>query len=436
MSDWDSLRRKMPLWFSEAKLGIFIHWGAYSVPGWAEPTAQLGEISTDEYWFTHNPYAEWYFNTIRIEGSPAQKYHNKNWDGIPYDKFLDLWKVDDFHVEELMKLFKDAGAKYIVLTTKHHDGITLWDAPETQTRNTVHRGPHRDLVSLYSNAAKKEGIKFGAYYSGGLDWWKRPGPPMLDNSTVHETGRPKDSGYASYALEHLRDLVERYNPDILWNDINWPDAGKNFGHKESLGDFFEEFYRKNPEGLVNDRWHVEHADYLTSEYVSDLENESKGPWENCRGLGLSFGFNRNEGPQHGRNYREIIQLVIEFAARGGRLLLGVGPKADGSLPEWQTQILRQLSGWMTRNSDIVSSINGSAEIDFSNPDNVWVHIGAGNSGTYLFIDGGNNHEYSLTLKREFEVIDQPGSFIQITGDSIRISTDESSDGPIILKIIT
>ena len=287
--DWDRLARPVPSWFPDAKFGIFIHWGAYSVPAWAEPVGELGAVE-DRVWFRHNPYAEWYWNTVRFEDSPARAHQREIYKDAPYDDFLDAWQVGDFDPADWVKLFAEAGARYVIPTTKHHDGIALWDAPGTNTRNTVRRGPHRDLVRDLEVAVRNAGLRFGAYYSGGLDWNVSNLPPLDTHKAVHEQ-RPCDAAYAAYAYFHVKDLIDHYRPDILWNDIEWPDAGK---HGLSLGLFelMEHYYRVVPDGVVNDRWGDTHWDYKTSEYQFHLDSEQSAVWENCRGIGLSFGYNR------------------------------------------------------------------------------------------------------------------------------------------------
>jgi alpha-L-fucosidase len=190
---WADLAHPLPSWFLQAKLGIFIHWGAYSVPAWAEPTGALGAVPDDE-WFTHNAYAEWYFNTIRIPGSPAAEHHRRTYDDAPYDDFLDAWKAEQFDATAWAELFAEAGASYVIPTTKHHDGIALWDAPATGTRNTVHRGPQRDLVGAIAEEVRAAGMHFGVYYSGGLDWNVSDYPPLMSGREV-STVRPKDAAY-------------------------------------------------------------------------------------------------------------------------------------------------------------------------------------------------------------------------------------------------
>ena len=265
------------------------------MPAWAEDHGELGVEDDWEAWFTHNSYAEWYFNTIRIPGSPAAQRHKDLYGAAPYDAFLDAWDPDAWDPGEWMRLFHRAGAGYAVLTTKHHDGVTLWEAPETGTRNTVRRGPCTDLVAGFADAARDKGLRVGLYYSGGLDWHYRPHRPILSEDDCKDLCRPKDADYARYCFVHVRDLIDRYAPDVVWNDIDWPDEGKNFG-PYGLGTLFEYFYAARPEGVTNDRYGGVHADYLTSEYqhMGDLET-SGTPWENCRGVGLSFGYNRAEG---------------------------------------------------------------------------------------------------------------------------------------------
>lgn len=341
---WQDLEREVPAWFRDAKLGVFVHWGAYAVPAWAEPTGELGAVD-EATWFRHNPYAEWYANTIRLDGSPAQEHHRRVHGGAPYDDFLDAWHAEAFDPAAWLDLFARAGARYVVPTTKHHDGIALWDAPGTATRNTVRRGPRRDLVADLAAATRAAGLRFGVYYSGGLDWHVTDLPPLDSHRAVHER-RPVDAAYAAYAALHVRDLVDRFRPDVLWNDIEWPDAGK---HRHALGLFelFRHYYATVPDGVVNDRWGDTHADYRTSEYRFALANEGAGAWENCRGIGLSFGYNQAEDASHLLDGPAVVRHLADVVSRGGNLLLNMGPTASGEIPELQRRTLEQLAGWMS-----------------------------------------------------------------------------------------
>ena len=206
---WDELRRPMPEWFSDAKLGIMIHWGAYSVPAWAEPTGELGTVDGNT-WFRHNPYAEWYWNTIRFKDSPAREHHRQVYGDAAYDDFLDDWTADEFDPTSWAALFARAGARYVIPVAKHHDGITLWNAPGTGTRNTVARGPRRDLLHEIQTATRRAGMHFGVYYSGGLDWHVTdlPAHDMLPDHDIFTSvrdprHRPVDAAYAAYAYVHF-----------------------------------------------------------------------------------------------------------------------------------------------------------------------------------------------------------------------------------------
>ncbi|HEY2672530.1 MAG TPA: alpha-L-fucosidase [Rugosimonospora sp.] len=336
-----------PPWFSDAKLGIFVHWGAYAVPAWAVPLGELGAVDPDEF-HVSAPYAEWYANTIRIPDSPAARHHAETYGGAPYDAFLDEWRAERFDAAGWAGLFAGAGARYVVLTTKHHDGICLWDAPGTGTRNTVHRGPRRDIVGEVATAVRGAGMRFGAYYSGGLDWYRGDFPPISRDGDL-DTYRPLDDGYARYAHAHVEDLIDRYAPDVLWNDINWPDAGK-----DRLIDLFHHYHGVVPDGVVNDRWNIDRCDYLTSEYSANRDRETAGrPWERCRGIGYSFGYNRNETAEHCLTGPALVRQLVDVVVHGGNLLLNVGPRADGTISDLQRRPLAELGAWLAVNGEAI-----------------------------------------------------------------------------------
>ena len=387
---WNALPQRLPDWFRDAPLGIFIHWGPYSVPAWAEPTAELGAIDSDLGWFAHNPYAEWYFNTIRIEGSPAAEHHRETYGDAPYDDFLDQWEPSAFDPSAWADLFRRAGADYVVPTTKHHDGITLWDAPGTGERNTVRRGPQRDLVGEIARATQAVGMRFGVYYSGGLDWHVRPTEPLISGEDVHDLKRPRDDEYGRYCSAHVRDLIDRYQPDVFWNDIGWPDENFHFD-EGGLGSLLEHFYAERPEGLINDRFAGAHQDYVTTEYQSGEVRDGQ-PWENCRGIGLSFGYNQIEDASQYMSGAQVVRHVVDAVSKGGRVLLNIGPRADGSLHELQVQALEELGEFMAVHKAHLAGSRGLGELEI--PGASWARAVEQDGTCWVFLTGD---EGTLTI---------------------------------------
>ena len=389
---WERFNRPVPTWFTDAKLGIFVSWGAFSVPAWAEPIGELGTVDDSLFWFTHNPYAEWYFNTIRIEGSPAAEHHKKFYRDMPYDDLLDLWKAEKFNPDEWAQLFAYTGAQYVVPLSKHHDGITLWDAPGTGTRDTVHRGPKRDLMADIATAVRKVGLRFSVYYSGGLDWSISTYPPITSHE--HVSGyRPNDAAYSMYAYEHVIDLIDRYKPDVLWNDVEWPDFSKREG-EYSLAAHFDHYYRVVPHGVVNDRWGATtHSDFKTSEYQMFADTESSAVWENCRGIGLTFGYNQVESEEHSLSVATALAHFIDVVSRDGNLLLNVGPTASGEIPEIQRKVLVGIGDWMAINADTIHGTRAIKELPAS--DQPWVRWTSKGKRIFAHVDATGPVEISV-----------------------------------------
>lgn len=347
-TDSSLAKHTAPSWYRDAKLGIFVHWGLYSVPGWAPIQGPHDGDFSNQQWMTLNPYAEWYYNTVRIEGSPTQAYHRDHYGaGFNYYQFAESFNRETakWDPNEWATLFKQTGARYVVLTTKHHDGFTLWP--------TAVPNPHlpageahaqRDIVGDLTKAVRQQGLKMGFYYSGGFDWSFVPGP--FHSQSEASAGTPQSDEYARYADAQYRELMHRYAPDILWNDIRYPAKGE-------VRQIFAEFYNRNPQGVVNDRWSpFSHSDVTTPEYKT-LSTIASKPWEECRGLGQSFGYNRAEGEDQTISADALIKLLVDVVSKNGNLLLDVGPEADGTVPAIQVDRLHALGGWLTRNGEAI-----------------------------------------------------------------------------------
>jgi len=344
-ANWDSLKKHaVPAWFNDAKLGIFIHWGLYSVPAWAQPSGELGKVDPGK-WFYQNPYAEWYLNSLRLKESGTYKHHTETYGaGFDYYRFGKLfeektraWKPDTW-----ASLFKQVGARYVVLTTKHHDGYTLWPSkvPNPQRPQGGINSP-RDLVGELTKAVRSAGLKMGLYYSGGLDWTFTQ-QPIAKGGDLRTTA-PKTEEYARYADAHWRELIARYQPAVLWNDIGYPALAK----PEAL---FADYYNTVPEGVINNRFSVEFSDFTTPEYAK-YDKITPKKWESCRGLGFSFGYNQVEGPEHVLAADALVWLLVDIVSKNGNLLLNIGPRPDGSISDIQLDRLMALGAWLSTNGE-------------------------------------------------------------------------------------
>jgi alpha-L-fucosidase len=344
---WESIKKhRVPGWYEDAKLGIFIHWGLYSVPGWAPPTGELGKVDWSQ-WFSNNPYAEWYMNTWRIKDSQTWKYHVRTYgEDFDYLNFVPQFNqaVQQWNPKEWASLFKEVGARYVVLTTKHHDGFTLWPSQvKNPHRKPGVQGSQRDLVGELTTAVRDQGMKMGLYYSGGLDW-SFTGTAITKITDLRSTA-PQSEEYARYADAHWRELMERYQPAVLWNDISYPQKGE-------VKEIFAEYYNHQPDGVINNRWAVDFSDFTTPEYAK-YDKITPEKWESCRGIGFSFGYNRAEGPEHMLSVDKLVDLFVDIVSKNGNLLLNIGPQADGTIPQLQVERLKGLGNWLKVNGEAI-----------------------------------------------------------------------------------
>ena len=342
-ADWASIdSRQAPDWFLDAKLGIFIHWGLYSVPAWAPADADIG---------IYAKYAEWYWWRYTHPNDDAGKlfrdHHNKMYgEDFKYQDFAPMFKAEFFNPQQWAKLFNDAGARYVVLTSKHHEGFALWPSLQSWNWNSVDIGPHRDICGELSEAVKKEGLHMGFYYS--LYEWFNP----LYHSNL---GKYVDD----HMIPQLKDLVSRYQPDIVWPDGEWDHPSEKWKSTE----FLSWLYNESPvreSVIVNDRWGKEtrgkHGSFYTTEYdIAHAEAEiyDRHPWEECRGIGTSFGYNRIETPVHYLTSEALVHMLIDKVSSGGNLLLNVGPTSGGIIPPIQQQRLLDIGNWLKINGEAI-----------------------------------------------------------------------------------
>jgi alpha-L-fucosidase len=343
----DYPENRTPDWYLDAKLGIFVHWGVYSEPGWA-PTGTSFEDALGD--FARLPYAEWYANSLRLPDSPTRRHHDVRYGpGVAYEDLADEFRAEHFDPGEWARLFRHAGARYVVPTAKHADGFALWDTLSTGF-TAARRGPRRDLISALESAVRDAGMRFGLYYSGLIDWHTRPLSPVRSVQDVAQ-GDPErtaqDRTHADYVRDQLTDLIERFRPDVLWSDMGWPKAG--YGDLAAL---LRLYYETVPDGVVNDRLGIAHFGFRTVEYGIG-ERPETGAWESTRGLGGSFGYNSAETDADLLSIAELVQSFVDIVAGGGNLLLNVGPRGDGTIPDIQRTRLIGLGDWLAVNGGAI-----------------------------------------------------------------------------------
>ena len=341
---WESLDdHPVPDWFEDAKLGIFIHWGPYSVPGWAPVGG----------------YAEWYPYGMYREDSDMYDYHREHWgEDFEYVDFIDEWNADEWDPDAWASLFRDVGAKYVVLTGEHHDGFPLWDSHYTKY-NAAEMGPERDIVADLSEAVRDADMRFAPSYHANLNFYQPGfdgvfGHPDFDATTVEDADPGPE--YVDFMNAKHRELIRRYEPDLLWFDVPRAD-GETLRAQELMADYYERAATEWDKAVaVNDRaasdaW-GEHGDFGTPEYeILDEIRESK--WEMCRGIGYSFGYNRAEDEDDHLSGEALINLLADVVSKNGNLLLNVGPKADGTIPELQRRPLRTMGEWLSTHEDAI-----------------------------------------------------------------------------------
>ncbi|XP_077338193.1 tissue alpha-L-fucosidase [Lithobates pipiens] len=330
--DWDSIdKRPLPAWFDEAKFGIFLHWGVFSVPSFG---------------------SEWFWWNWRQEKSKSYvDFMTKNYPpGFSYADFAPQFTAEFFDPDAWAELFQRAGARYVVLTTKHHEGFTNWGSPVSWNWNAVDTGPHRDLVGDLGGALKKRNLRYGLYHS--LLEWFHP-LYLLDKKNGFKT----QYFVFSKTMPELYDLVTRYQPDLLWSDGDWesPDTYWN------STDFLAWLYNDSPvkdKVVVNDRWgsncSCHHGGYYN---CADKFSPSTLPdhkWEKCTSVDYySWGYRRNMQLSQIMNEANIISDLVQTVSYGGNYLLNVGPSKEGLImPIFQERLLN-VGKWMDINGEAI-----------------------------------------------------------------------------------
>jgi len=365
----DGGARPCPDWFATPQLGIFVHWGIFTVPAWAPRGRAIHELMGDDYDMSAvlTPYSEWYENALRVEGSATREHHKALHGDKPYTGFRPEFDAaaESFDASAWADFFAACGARYVVFVAKHHDGYCLWPTdvanPHRPGWNTA-----RDFAGELGEAVRARGMRYGLYYSGGLDWTFR-GTPIANLGDMFACV-PTEEDYRQYAFAQAKELIDRYRPSVFWNDICWPNSA-------DVPVLLDHYYKTVPDGVTNDRWFAAESFFIslreTESRVSfnammkarsgEPQVETPAPygdyrcvefglgvipkdqkWEACRGLGLGFGYNQAELPEDYLTAGQLIALYRDVTAQRGNLLINIGPMADASIPEIQAAPLRAL----------------------------------------------------------------------------------------------
>ena len=359
-----------PEWFNDAKFGMFIDWGPWSVAGWAPPKEGIAM------------YPDWY--EFNIYGDKADReYHNKYWgEDVERDDFLSLFTNSLYDPDQLTDIALKAGMKYVVPFAKHHGGFCLWPSSFTH-RNAELMGPRRDLIGPLKEACTEKDLKFGFYFSLGeweyplmdsngdlqirhWDRWSESNEYIATYNGPYEehmerliSGKVAVRDYSNdYLIPQAVEFIDMYDPDILWFDGDWYNTLEEFGTLNTVSYFYNNASGRK-EVAVNDRLgeiggtfsRGQCGDFYTSEYHTKHSDYSTHLWEECRGISESFGYNWQDTEESVISTQEFINMFLDIVSGGGNLLLIVNLDGRGALPDIQEKRLESIGQWLKVNGE-------------------------------------------------------------------------------------
>jgi Alpha-L-fucosidase len=311
--DIDDKKQKME-WFANAKLGIFIHWGIYSVNG------------ISESWSFFNNYIN----------------HDN------YMKQLDGFTAANYRPEEWVKLIKESGAKYTVITTKHHDGVSLWNTKAIDATTTLKQSAaKKDVITPFIREVKKSGLKTGIYFS--LPDWSHPDYDGFtrDRKRYKLSEEPKRwNKFQKYLHTQMNELSVNFKPDLLWFDGDWEHSAEEW----QAGKISADLKKYNPNIIINSRLN-HHGDYETPEQGIPVLRPNSEYWELCYTMNDSWGYQPYDFKYKSPNM--IVRTLVDCISMGGNLLLDIGPKADGTIATEQGNILKGLGRWTKKHAEAI-----------------------------------------------------------------------------------
>ncbi|KAL1513458.1 hypothetical protein ABEB36_002866 [Hypothenemus hampei] len=347
--NWDSLdTRPLPQWYDDAKIGIFLHWGVFSVPSF---------------------HSEWFWSEWIGKSPDIVDYMEKNFPPeFSYQEFAKDFTAEFFNATQWAEIFTKAGARYVVLTSKHHEGFTLWPSRYSFGWNAKDIGPHRDVLGELNEAIKRTDIKFGLYHS--LYEWFNP-IYRADKATNFSSQDFVDGKI----IPEIKELVNNYHPSVIWSDGDWEAEDTYWRSTELLAWLYNESPVKD-EVVVNDRWGIgipcHHGDFINCKDRYNPGELQKKKWENAMTIDKdSWGFRRNAKLSDYLTPLEILTVLARTISCGGNLLINVGPSKEGIINPIFEERLTQLGNWLKINGEaIYSSQPWTAQNDSINS-NVW-----------------------------------------------------------------
>lgn len=367
----------VPAWWRDAKLGVMITWGLYSVPAFAPRGTDVVKLLADrpDDALKLTPYAEWYENSLKFPDGPTAQQHRLRFGDAPYTSFRSAFEAGlaTWSAQPLMDFIAGIGARYVVPVTKHHDSYCLWPTRFANPMRGANWHAPRDLVVEMAVAARARNLRFGVYYSAGLDWTLNPEP--IANLGEMRAALPAGAVARQMMRDHYRELIAATDPDMLWNDIGYPDA-------DDLWELLAGYYNARDDRLINDRFQLPtptHAamadpaaraafnraiadalrtpgfafapdtppvfDHRTPEYATS-GGMGDVAWETVRGVGHSFGYKANEIDADFLTGDALVDMFLRIVGHGGNLLINIGPRADGSIPDEQAGPLQALGDFL------------------------------------------------------------------------------------------
>jgi len=323
----DAIRDKMQ-WFSDAKLGIFIHWGIYSVNG------------IDESWSFYNKKISHTDYMKQLKGFTASKYDPAAW----------------------AALIKETGARYSIITTKHHDGVALWPTKQKHFSIKENTPAGRDVLKPFYDALDKQGIKRGAYFSL-LDWSYPDYPGFTKDSSRYKIADDpaRWQRFQQFYQSQINEINTAYKPDIWWFDGDWEHNADEW-QSEKLR---SQILAINPAAVINGRLQG-YGDYETPEQNFPVSRPKFNWWELCMTTNNNWGYHPDDTAY--KTPFEVITIFADVVSNGGNLLLDIGPKADGTIPPEQVNILKELGKWNKKNGEaIFGTIAGLPQGHFYGP---------------------------------------------------------------------